>query len=100
VLEDNTSGQSHPIRSRKQYHFAHIGAGVNRLQRGQTKSVVISDEHLRGHFHFNVIIDDVRLADEKEIETGKPFQQGIKRSVVPDVIAEIIYPCAFLLKVL
>ena len=83
VLEDNTG--SHPIQylHGSKTILPELEQALTGLQRGQTKSVIISDEHLRGNFHFHITIDDVRHADEKEIEMGKPFQTIQKNECGP-----------------
>ena len=83
VLEDNTGGDPIQYVHGSNTILPTLEQALTGLQRGQTKSVIISDEHLRGLFHFHVTIEDVRLADEKEIEMGKPFQQGIKKECDP-----------------
>ena len=83
VLEDNTGGDPLQYVHGSNTILPTLEQALTGLQPGQTKSVIISDAHLRGNFHFNVTIDDVRLADEKEIEMGKPFLQVANKECGP-----------------
>jgi FKBP-type peptidyl-prolyl cis-trans isomerase SlyD len=83
ILEDNTSGDPIQYLHGSNAILPTLEQALTGLQRGQRKSVVISDEHLRGHFHFDVTIHDVRLADEKEIEMGKPSQPVANKECGP-----------------
>ena len=83
ILEDNTGGDPIQYIHGSNTIVPALEQALTGLQRGQTKSVIISDEHLRGHYHFQVTIEDVRLADEKEIEMGNPFLQVANKECGP-----------------
>jgi FKBP-type peptidyl-prolyl cis-trans isomerase SlyD len=49
-----------------------LESSLKGLKPGETKTLSISDERLSGIFYFAVVIDHVRAASSREIDTGKP----------------------------
>ena len=75
IVEDNTNGDSIEYVHGSGNILPGLEKSLDGLRPGQTKVVTVSDKNLRGTFYFNVIIDEVRIADTMEIKTGKPAQR-------------------------
>ena len=64
-----------------------LEAGLAGLKTGEKKSLSISGEMEQSvpgnDFHFDVIIDEVRMATENEIQKGKPIWENEKNECGP-----------------
>jgi len=83
VLEDNTNAAPIEYVHGSGSIVSTLESSLTGLRTGQRKSVVISDERLRGTFYFDITVDDVRAATKEEIETGKPLQNEQNKECGP-----------------
>ena len=63
-----------------------LEAEMTGMSAGQAKSFAIQDKILRGAFHFEVFVDNVRPATITEIESGIPSSKVTEADCGPDCI--------------
>jgi FKBP-type peptidyl-prolyl cis-trans isomerase SlyD len=72
LMEDNTLGTGITYMHGSGQLMPALEAAMDGLAIGESKSFSIHDQLLRGNFHFEVFIDEVRLASPMEIAKGVP----------------------------
>lgn len=72
LMEDNTLGAGITYMHGSGHLMPALEAAMDGLSIGESKSFSIHDKLLRGVFHFEVFVDDVRLASAMEIAIGVP----------------------------
>jgi FKBP-type peptidyl-prolyl cis-trans isomerase SlyD len=84
IMEDNTNAASFEYVHGSGNLFPALENAMIGLSAGETKSFSISDKLLRGVFHFEVIVDNVRTASGEEIEKGIPSKPLAAGDCGPD----------------
>ena len=83
IIGDNTSGKPIEYLHGSGSILPSLEQSLAGLKSGQTKSIIVSDENLRSSFYFDVIVDQVRPAEESEINRGKPLSLVENKSCGP-----------------
>jgi len=83
VLENNTNVAAIEYLHGSGSIVSTLESSLTGLRAGQRKSVVISDERLRGTFYFDITVDAVRAATREEIEAGNPLQNEQNKQCGP-----------------
>lgn len=72
LMEDNTLGAGITYMHGSGRLMPALEAAMNGLGMGESKSFAIHDKLLQGVYHFEVYVDEVRLASDLEIAKGVP----------------------------
>jgi hypothetical protein len=75
VMEDNTHGKAVEYVHGSGNMLTALEFEMMGLKPGDQKSFFITDKQFKGTLHFDVFIDNVRMASKEEVRTGKSMQQ-------------------------
>ena len=84
LMEDNTMGTGITYMHGGGQLMPALEAAMEGLSIGDSKSFSIHDELLRGIFHFEVFVDELRLASAMEITKGVPEKAILEMECGPD----------------
>ena len=84
LMEDNTNDDGITYMHGSGQLMPALEAEMLGLNCGDTKLFSVHDKLLRGVFHFEVFVDEVRLASVKEITNGVPEKTSIALDCGPD----------------
>jgi FKBP-type peptidyl-prolyl cis-trans isomerase SlyD len=73
IMEDNTNSAAYEYVHGSGNLMPALEDAMTGLSAGETKTFSVSDKLLRGLFHFDVVIENIRTATDEEIAKGIPL---------------------------